>query len=179
MGAVGKHFPGHGYAEADSHVEMPIDARPFDVIWAEDILPYRQPFASELAGVMPAHVVYSAVDPRPAGFSAFWIQEVLRKKVGFSGLVFSDDLTMQGATEAGDIVARAQAAREAGCDMVLVCNRPDLADDLLARWQILPDAASTQRIAALQLAHDWRNRPALQADPAYLVAQQTLADMNA
>ena len=173
MGAVGKHFPGHGYAEADSHVAMPEDGRAFAEIWAEDILPYRQPLVAELAGVMPAHVVYSAVDSRPAGFSPFWIQEVLRARVGFQGVVFSDDLTMEGATLAGDIVARADAARAAGCDMVLVCNRPDLADDLLARWQIVPDDASTPRIAALQ-AVSADTRPALDADPVYLAARQGL-----
>lgn len=175
MGAVGKHFPGHGYAEADSHVAMPEDGRAFADIWAEDILPYRQPLAAELVGVMPAHVVYSAVDPRPAGFSPFWIQEVLRAQVGFQGVVFSDDLTMEGATLAGDIVARAEAARAAGCDMVLVCNRPDLADDLLARWQIVPDEASAQRIAALQ-AVSAGSRPALSADAAYLAAHLGLRE---
>jgi beta-N-acetylhexosaminidase len=173
MGAVGKHFPGHGYAEADSHVAMPEDGRAFAEIWAADILPYRQPLAAELAGVMPAQVVYSAVDPRPAGFSPFWIQDVLRVQVGFQGVVFSDDLTMEGATLAGDIVARADAARAAGCDMVLVCNRPDLAEDLLTRWQIVPDDASTQRIAALQ-AVSADTRPALDADPVYLAARHGL-----
>ncbi|MBK9615882.1 MAG: beta-N-acetylhexosaminidase [Uliginosibacterium sp.] len=177
MGAVGKHFPGHGYAEADSHVAMPEDGRDFAALWAEDILPYRLPLAAELAGVMPAHVVYPAVDARPAGFSPYWIKDVLRKQVGFNGVVFSDDLTMEGATVAGDIVARAQAARDAGCDMVLVCNRPDLADELLARWQIAPDDASTQRIATLQLAPAAGGRPALREHAEYLAARQTLMDL--
>nr|HQU87261.1 beta-N-acetylhexosaminidase [Denitromonas sp.] len=134
MGCVGKHFPGHGFVEADSHVDMPRDMRDFDAISAQDMRPFHT-LATRLAGVMPAHVIYPAVDSRPAGFSPFWLQTVLRGQLGFSGVIFSDDLTMEAATEAGDIVARAEAARAAGCDMVLVCNRPDLAETLLARWQ--------------------------------------------
>lgn len=176
MGAVGKHFPGHGYAEADSHVAMPVDGRTFDAIWAEDIQPYMQPLAGELAGVMPAHVVYETVDSHPAGFSPFWIKDILRERVGFNGVVFSDDLTMEGATVAGDIVARAQAAHEAGCDVVLVCNRPDLADELLARWQVVPEPASLQRIAQLRVDSSWSKRPVLSQSACYLAAQQQLAD---
>lgn len=139
MGSVGKHFPGHGFAQADSHVAMPTDSRDFTAIWEADMLPYRQEPGPSLSGVMPAHVIYDAIDPHPAGFSRFWLQDVLRGRLGFEGVIFSDDLTMEGATVAGDIVARATAAAQAGCDMVLVCNRPDLADDLLARW--LPPVA--------------------------------------
>ncbi len=152
MGSVGKHFPGHGFAEADSHVEMPVDERDFDAIWAEDIAPYRGPLCRTLAGVMPAHVVYSSIDPAPAGFSPFWLQEVLRKRVGFDGVIFSDDLTMEGATLAGDIVSRAEAAHAAGCDMVLVCNRPDLTRELLTRWHPVLRPESADRIAALKPA---------------------------
>lgn len=158
MGSVGKHFPGHGFAEADSHVEMPVDERGFDAIWAEDIAPYRGPLCGTLSGVMPAHVVYSKVDPAPAGFSPFWLQEVLRQRVGFKGVIFSDDLTMEGATLAGDIVSRADAAHAAGCDMVLVCNRPDFTRDLLARWQPALRPESAARIEALKPS----NYPALE-----------------
>ena len=152
MGCVGKHFPGHGFAEADSHVAMPIDTRSFDAIWADDIAPYRAELKQALSGVMPAHVVYEQIDPNPAGFSPFWLQDVLRRRIGFDGVVFSDDLTMEGATLAGDIVGRAEAAYTAGCDMVLVCNRPDLTADLLARWQPAVRTESAARIAALQPA---------------------------
>ncbi len=134
MVCVGKHFPGHGFVEADSHHEIPHDLRRFDEIWAEDLLPYRGALGSRLAGVMPAHVIYPQIDPNPAGFSRFWLQEVLRGQLGFGGIIFSDDLNMEGAAVAGDIVGRARAAHEAGCDMLLVCNRPDLAAELLARW---------------------------------------------
>ncbi len=152
MGAVGKHFPGHGFAAADSHVAMPVDEREFEQLWNADIVPYRHMLKTVMSGVMPAHVIYSAIDPQPAGFSRFWLQDVLRTRLGFEGVIFSDDLTMEGATVAGDIVARADAALSAGCDMVLVCNRPDLTADLLTRWQ--PDfaARSSQRIEALRPA---------------------------
>jgi beta-N-acetylhexosaminidase len=149
MGAVGKHFPGHGWAEADSHVAIPEDERDFDAIWARDIAPYRSGLLQKLSGVMPAHVIYRNIDPNPAGFSPFWLQDVLRGRLGFDGVIFSDDLTMEGATVVGGIVARATAAHAAGCDMVLVCNRPDLADELLANWTPTLTDASLSRIARL------------------------------
>lgn len=149
MRAVGKHFPGHGAVTADSHVAIPVDGRSFEAVWAEDIQPFRL-LAGELGGVMPAHVIFENIDPRPAGFSPFWLQQVLRGKLGFDGVIFSDDLTMEGASVAGDIVARAEAAHGAGCDMVLVCNRPDFAVQLLDRWKPDVSSASSVRIAALR-----------------------------
>ncbi|MCK9258186.1 MAG: beta-N-acetylhexosaminidase [Azoarcus sp.] len=149
MGCVGKHFPGHGFVEADSHHDIPVDDREFDAVWAQDIAPYRHRLGRQLAGVMPAHVIYPRVDSAPAGFSAFWLKDVLRTRIGFSGVIFSDDLNMEGAKVAGDILARAKAAYEAGCDMLLVCNRPDLAAELLDRWAPAPDSESLARIAAL------------------------------
>ena len=150
MGCVGKHFPGHGFIEADSHVEIPVDLRDFDSVWRDDLVPYRGELATRLVGVMPAHVRYPDIDDAPAGFSHFWLQDVLRGRLGFDGVIFSDDLTMEGATVVGDIVARADAAFRAGCDMVLVCNRPDLADDLLARWRPEVPATVSARIASLR-----------------------------
>ncbi|HSC99210.1 MAG TPA: glycoside hydrolase family 3 N-terminal domain-containing protein, partial [Casimicrobiaceae bacterium] len=117
-----------------SHVDAAIDERPLDAILQADILPFAALIRQELAAIMPAHVVYPAVDPRPAGFSRTWIEEILRGRLQFEGLVFSDDLEMAGAHEAGDIVARADAALAAGCDVVLVCNDFGAMDDLLARW---------------------------------------------
>jgi beta-N-acetylhexosaminidase len=132
MGAVGKHFPGHGYATADSHVAIPTDERSFEEILAQDVAPYRPAIAAGLAAIMPAHVVYPAVAPEPAGFSAFWLKKVLRQQLGFDGVIFSDDLSMEGASAAGGMHERARSAFAAGCDSVLVCNAPLAADELLA-----------------------------------------------
>jgi beta-N-acetylhexosaminidase len=131
VAAVAKHFPGHGYAEADSHVAVPKDERPFREIAKKDLLPYRSVIEAGLAAVMPAHVIYPQVDPHPAGYSPHWLQEVLRRQLGFQGLVFSDDLSMEGAAVAGGPPERARAAIEAGCDMVLLCNNPEGLDALL------------------------------------------------
>jgi beta-N-acetylhexosaminidase len=125
MAAVGKHFPGHGFATADTHSEAARDERPFAEIFRKDIAPYRTAFQAGLAGVMPAHVIYPQCDAEPAGYSRYWLQEVLRGKLGFDGLVFSDDLSMAGASAVGGPPERARAALAAGCDMVLLCNNFD------------------------------------------------------
>ncbi|HYL25346.1 MAG TPA: beta-N-acetylhexosaminidase [Burkholderiales bacterium] len=131
VAAVAKHFPGHGYAEADSHVAVPRDQRTFKEIARKDIAPYKQVIEAGLAAVMPAHVIYPQVDSQPAGYSARWLQQVLRQQLGFQGIVFSDDLSMEGAAVAGGAPERARAALAAGCDMVLLCNNPAGLDALL------------------------------------------------
>ena len=132
VAAVAKHFPGHGYAIADSHVAAPTDDRPFAQIQKKDIAPYKAVIEAGLAAVMPAHVVYTQVDREPAGYSKHWLQEVLRSQLKFDGLIFSDDLSMEGAAVAGGPPERARAALAAGCDMVLLCNNPKGLDELLA-----------------------------------------------
>jgi beta-N-acetylhexosaminidase len=150
MATVGKHFPGHGFVAEDSHVEFPIDRRSLGELEARDLLPYRRLIPAGLAAVMPAHVIYPAVDSVPAGFSSIWLQDILRGRLGFAGAVFSDDLGMAGAHTAGDIVARADAAVAAGCDMVLTCNDDAAADDLLARWRPAPPQLLAERTARMQ-----------------------------
>ena len=126
MGNCGKHFPGHGAVKADSHVALPVDKRGLKAILADDAAPYPW-LGSVLTAVMPAHVIYSRVDPRPAGFSKRWLQDILRGQMGFQGAVFSDDLSMAAARQVqGQNLSYSQAVRaalDAGCDMALLCNR--------------------------------------------------------
>jgi len=130
MSAVGKHFPGHGFAEADSHTAMPVDDRPLSEL-ERDMQPFVRLVTEGLTGIMPAHVRYPAADSQPAGYSRFWLHSVLRERLGFDGTIFSDDLTMVGAHVAGGIVERGWLALDAGCDMVLVCNDAAAAGVLL------------------------------------------------
>jgi beta-N-acetylhexosaminidase len=135
MANCGKHFPGHGWAEADSHVAIPVDERSLKEILNDDAKPYEWLDLS-LAAVMPAHVIYPKVDKNPAGFSKVWLHSILRQELGFEGVIFSDDLSMEGASVAGSVVKGAELALEAGCDAVLICNRPDLADQLLTKLKV-------------------------------------------
>jgi beta-N-acetylhexosaminidase len=149
MPAVGKHFPGHGYVRADSHLDIPVDEREFVDIEMCDLIPFRQMVNFGLTAVMPAHVIYSKVDKRPAGYSPVWLKHILRGQLGFEGGIFSDDLSMEGAAVAGRIVQRAEAALNAGCDMVLVCNNARSADELLngLSWEM--SAVSRARLAQM------------------------------
>lgn len=150
MHTVGKHFPGHGYVCADSHLDIPVDEREFVDIELCDLIPFRQMITFGMTAVMPAHVIYPKVDSRPAGFSPVWLKRILRGQLGFEGVIFSDDLSMEGATVAGGIVQRAEAALNAGCDMVLVCNQPQSADELLEglHWEM--PAVSKARLAQMR-----------------------------
>jgi len=185
MASCGKHFPGHGFVKADSHTEVPVDRRSLKAIVADDAKPYEW-LSTSLASVMPAHVIYPKVDARPAGFSARWLKGILRGEFGFTGAIFSDDLSMEGAKVAGGHVDAALAALNAGCDMVLLCNQSvdggaavDALLDGLAeaqakgRWQ--PDADSEARRRALlptqpplawdELMHEPRYQHALERLP--------------
>jgi beta-N-acetylhexosaminidase len=126
MANCGKHFPGHGFVSADSHVDVPVDTRALSAILGDDAQPYEH-LGIALASVMPAHVIYPEVDTRPAGFSSRWLKDILRGQLGFSGAIFSDDLSMEGARHLDgqpvDVTTAAVAALNAGCDMVLLCNQ--------------------------------------------------------
>ena len=175
MPAVGKHFPGHGYAEADSHTDMPTDERSFEDIEARDLVPFRRLVAAGMRGIMPAHVLYPKVDSQPAGYSTFWLQTVLRGRLEFAGTIFSDDLSMVGAQGAGTIVERAALALDAGCDMVLVCNDPASAALLLDEITRLSTPASLDRLARLHGAPRPVGFPALRQEPVYAAALDALA----
>ncbi len=176
MGACGKHFPGHGWAEADSHVSLPVDERML-VELAADMEPYRR---LKLDGVMPAHVIFPKVDSRTAGFSPVWIGK-LRDELGFDGVIFSDDLSMQAAGVAGDIVGRVEAAWQAGCDMLLVCNSTESVGEVLSRWQPQFDPIRSARIARLVPNSPSPDATTLQRDPRYLAgvkAAEKLAEQT-
>jgi len=173
MANCGKHFPGHGYVEPDSHVAVPVDERPLDAILGDDAMPYDW-LGLSLAAVMPGHVIYPQVDAKPAGFSRIWVEEILRGRLRFAGAVFSDDLSMEAARQGGTLAEAAQAALAAGCDMVLVCNQPDAAQAVLDALRAEPSKASRRRIRRLRprgKALGWNK---LVADPAYLAAQSLL-----
>ena len=176
MAATGKHFPGHGGVEADSHVAIPVDERTYEDIAMEDILPFRRMIDYGLEGIMPAHVIYPRVDPQPAGFSRFWLQQVLRGELGFEGVIFSDDLSMEGAKVAGGVVARARAALAAGCDMVLVCNDPAAAGQVLDGLGRFDSPVSHLRLARMHGRHPV-TRDELLADAGYREAVRAVGNL--
>lgn len=156
MAATGKHFPGHGSIPEDSHYELPQDGRPLTEI-ENDLLPFRELIATGIDAMMMAHVVYGALDHKPASFSPFWIGDMLRERFRFDGAVFSDDLGMRAADAVGDFRARTQQALAAGCDMVLLCNEFDQIDAVLGACDVTP--ASARRLAAMRgrSALDWQS----------------------
>jgi beta-N-acetylhexosaminidase len=149
MAAVAKHFPGHGAVVADSHVKLPVDRREYGIL-LDDMRPYERLSSTGLiAGVMLAHIVYREMDEMPAGFSSYWIENELRNRVGFGGAVFCDDLSMQATAAYGSMAERARRALNAGCDMVLVCNDRDAAQQAVAALNDYSNPLSLVRLARL------------------------------
>ena len=178
MMAVGKHFPGHGYIRADTHVEVTVDQRAYADIEMDDLIPFRQMIDFGLAGIMSAHITYPRVDKNPATFSEKWLKTILREELQFEGCVFSDDLSMQAAVSYGGIVARAKAALKAGCDMILACNNPQSMDELLAGLQWDVPAVSQARIMRM---HGKQHNPTiteLRESAGYVKAMQEISNIG-
>lgn len=174
MSAVGKHFPGHGAVEVDSHLGLPVDKRYFEDMLQADMLPFSQLCQKELAGIMPAHIVYEQSDEMPAGFSRYWLQEVLRERFGFQGAIISDDLSMEGAAIVGGPLERAEAALEAGCDMVLVCNNPGSVVEVIDGLRIKPEPLRHARLVRLHGRHAV-DRDELLASAEWKLAVETIS----
>jgi beta-N-acetylhexosaminidase len=168
MAVVGKHFPGHGGVKADSHLSLPIDQRRLEDLEMEDLRPFDLMIRAGMEAIMPAHVIYSRIDKKLAGFSSFWLKRVLRQQLQFQGVIFSDDLNMAAAKEGGGYGDRATAALSAGCDMVLICNNRPAALEVLTHLKDYNDPAAHVRLVrmhgrkhkTLQQLHldpQWRN----------------------
>nr|PZN65898.1 MAG: beta-N-acetylhexosaminidase [Pseudomonadota bacterium] len=173
MAATAKHFPGHGAVVADSHLALPVDRRELAHL-AADIKPYRRLIPNDLAGVMMAHVLFPAVDRVPASFSRRWVTQILRGDLNFRGVVFADDLTMEGASAVGGIVERAEAALDAGCDVLPVCNRRESVLALLDGLRTVPGPASQARIRLMR-GREAPGREALMASTRWRQCREWLA----
>ena len=168
MAATGKHFPGHGFVVPDSHVELPQDARTLAELEQCDLAPYAAAIESGLESVMIAHVHYTAIDPLPASISAWWIQSMLRQRMGFSGAIFSDDLSMGGLASFGDAIKRTRLAVEAGCDMIPICNRPDDVAAVLGDGDFKAQPESQARLQALRRTRPFQSLESLHADESFI-----------
>ncbi|MBN2647321.1 MAG: beta-N-acetylhexosaminidase [Thiotrichales bacterium] len=178
MAAVGKHFPGHGFIEADTHTEIAMDPRPLAQVWQHDIQPFLRLIEQGLDAVMPAHVIYPQVDALPAGFSPFWLTRVLRQQCHFEGVIVSDDLSMQAAAVFGEAPQRVARALQAGCDLVLVCNDPAAAQQVLAELPFEDNLLSHARLIRLhgQSRIPWSKR---HYSPQWQAAISALDHLNA
>jgi beta-N-acetylhexosaminidase len=159
----------------DSHLTLPIDDRNLNSIRQQDLLPFRELISEGLEAIMPAHVVYPQVDKLPAGFSEIWLQKILRQELGFDGAIFSDDLSMAGAAIIGDYTERAGLAQQAGCDMLLVCNNSQAAEQVLDSLRVRDRPKRLRRLQNML----GRNKPALAdlvASDKWLTVSQQILD---
>lgn len=177
MAAVGKHFPGHGSVVEDSHHDVPVDNRRFEDIQQDDLVAFERLIHAGIAAIMPAHVIYPAVDDRPAGFSPVWLKQILRKQYGFQGTLFSDDISMSGAEIAGDYPARTDSALRAGCDMVLVCNNREAVLNILDNYPFNPDPVSQVRLIRMHGKQSY-NLSDLQADREWQQVSSTVSEVD-
>ncbi|WP_211209469.1 beta-N-acetylhexosaminidase [Thiomicrorhabdus arctica] len=177
MASVAKHFPGHGFIEADTHLEVAVDQRPFAEIQQHDMQPFLRLIEHGLDAVMPAHVIYPQMDSLPAGFSEVWLQVVLRKQCHFEGAIISDDMSMKAATEFGSAAQRVLKALQAGCDLVLVCNDSLAVDEVLSKVNWHANALSHARLIRLH-AHGKFNYQKLQYDPLWQAAVTVVNQLN-
>ncbi|MBN3765471.1 beta-N-acetylhexosaminidase [Burkholderia sp. Ac-20365] len=175
MANCAKHFPGHGFATADSHVAVPVDERTLDEILSEDVAPYDW-LGLSLASVLPGHVIYPKIDSKPAGFSRVWIQDILRTRLGFKGAIFSDDLSMEAARQGGTLTEASTAALEAGVDMVLICNQPEEAGKVLEALRFTQSEASKQRLEQMRPRGGALSWDDLMAEPQYQQAKTLLRE---
>jgi len=152
MQSVGKHFPGHGFIKADTHLESATDNRSLELIQNNDMLTFEKLIKRGIKGIMPSHIVYSSCDNNPSGLSKFWLQEQLRGRLQFTGAIFSDDMSMKAAEDSeNNITLRVKNALIAGCDMVLICNSPREADKLMEELKWKPDTVSIKRLQSMKL----------------------------
>ena len=169
MAATGKHYPGHGGVVEDSHLALPIDRRRYEDLQMEDLMPFERMAHFGMEAVMVAHVLYEQIDENLAGFSPFWLQEVLRHRLQFQGVIFSDDLEMEGANVVGSVADRAEAAINAGCDMVLVCREFDAVVSVLARLKNWHNPTAQLRLSRLH-GKGKVSYESLRADPKWKLA---------
>lgn len=175
MAATAKHFPGHGAVREDSHAELPRDHREFAEVASTDMQPFAA-LARHFDAVMPGHILFPKIDSQPVGFSSHWLQKVLRDQLGFNGVIFSDDLSMEGAAESGSYIDRAALALEAGCDMVLACNNPEGAMQVL-HWLEQNPQSDTGRLQRMRSRAHW-DLHTMHADPRYAKAREYLGQIN-